>query len=163
MFMPFAKPYLPVAVATRTPEIEGGNWEHGKKLFFGEVAACSKCHQVRNEGGTIGPDLSNLVYRDYASVLKDVTEPSAAINPEHLSVNVELKDGGSESGVILRTDRGEIQLGQASGNVLKISRSNVTSIKASAVSVMPEGLLKGLNAQDQKDLFTFLLTDPPKP
>jgi putative heme-binding domain-containing protein len=162
LLMPFAKPYLPVAVATPTPEIAGGDWERGKKLFFGETAACSKCHQVRNEGGTIGPDLSNLVYRDYSSVLKDVTEPSAAINPEHISFNVELKDGGMESGVVLRNDRGEVQVGQANGNILKISRDKIASMKASAVSVMPEGLLKGLNAQDQKDLFTFLLTDSPK-
>ena len=50
-------------------------------LFFGEEAGCAKCHAVRGRGGDIGPDLSNLVHRDYASVLRDVDEPSAPSTP----------------------------------------------------------------------------------
>ena len=83
ILLPWAKPYVAPAIVTHIPEIEGGDWARGKKIFFGEQAACSKCHQIGGEGGTIGPDLSNLIYRDYASVYKDITEPSAAINPDH--------------------------------------------------------------------------------
>jgi hypothetical protein len=35
-------------------------------------------------------------------------------------------------------------------------------MKASAISIMPEGLLKPFDAQQQKDLMTFLLTTPTK-
>jgi hypothetical protein len=38
----------------------------------------------------------------------------------------------------------------------------VAGMKASTISVMPEGLLKGLEVQQQKDLMTFLLTMPAK-
>jgi putative heme-binding domain-containing protein len=159
ILLPWAKPHIAMAIVSKTPEIEGGDWERGRIVFFGEQATCSKCHQVSGEGGTIGPDLSNLIYRDYASVLKDVTEPSAALNPDHLAYNVELKDGSVETGVILHNND-DLVLGQVTGKELKIPKSKVASMKPSAISLMPEGLLKPLTAQQQKDLFTFLLLPP---
>lgn len=162
ILLPWARPHAPVAMITRVPEIEGGDWERGKKIFFGEEVACYKCHQIRGEGGSIGANLSNLIYRDYASVLRDITEPSAAINPEHIAYNVELKNGEVETGVLLTNNREEVVLGQVSGQSLTIPKEKVAGMKASAISLMPEGLLKTLNAQQQKDLMTFLLTPPPK-
>lgn len=45
------------------PELAGGNWSRGKKLFFGE-SICANCHSIGGKGKTIGPDLSNLIFRD---------------------------------------------------------------------------------------------------
>src|SRR5262245_25784438 len=73
------------------PEIAGGNWKQGREIFFSDRAACFKCHTVRGEGGKIAPDLSNLIHRDYASVMKDIVQPSAAINPDAVAYNVHLK------------------------------------------------------------------------
>lgn len=157
VLLPWARPYVAVATVVATPEIDGGNWVNGKKIFFGEQAACSKCHKLGGEGGSIGPDLSNLIFRDYASVLKDITEPSAAINPDHIAYNVYLTDGESENGVILKNNREQLVLGQASGKSLTIPKEKVASMQASAISLMPEGLLKTLSPQEQKDLMTFLL------
>jgi len=162
ILVPWARPHVPIAMIARVPEIEGGDWERGKKIFFGDQATCYKCHQIRGEGGEIGANLSNLIYRDYASVLRDITEPSAAINPEHISYNVELKDGGIQTGVVLDNNDKKLVLGQVGGQNLTIPKTNVVSMKTSAVSLMPEGLLKALDAQQQKDLMTFLLTTPPK-
>jgi len=162
ILLPWARPNVAPAMVNHIPEIEGGDWGRGKKVFFGEQAACSKCHQVAGEGGTIGPDLSNLIYRDYASVLKDINEPSAAINPEHLAYNVERKDGSTEIGVLIHNNQDQVVLGQVTGKTLTIPKTNVVSMKASAISLMPEGLLKLLDVQQQKDLFTFLLLPEPK-
>jgi putative heme-binding domain-containing protein len=115
---------------------------------------------VGGEGGTIGANLSNLIYRDYASVLRDITEPSAAINPEHISYNVTLKDGEVQTGVLLKNNREQVVLGQLSGKDLTIPKENVAEMKPSAVSLMPEGLMKALTPEQQRDLMTFLLTTP---
>ena len=77
---------------------QGGNWLRGEKEFFGTTANCSKCHTMRGVGGKIGPDLSNLPQRDYASVLRDVTQPSFAINPDYVSQTVLLADGRTLAG-----------------------------------------------------------------
>jgi putative heme-binding domain-containing protein len=161
ILLPWAKPHVPIAMVTRIPEIEGGDWERGKKIFLGDQVACYKCHRLGGEGGTIGADLSNLVYRDYASVLRDIAEPNGAINPDHIAYNVELTDGSVETGVLLGNNREEVVLGQTTGQTLRIAKAKVASMKASAISVMPEGLLLALDAQQQKDLMTFLLTPAP--
>jgi putative heme-binding domain-containing protein len=161
ILLPWAKPHVAVAAATHVAELDGGDWERGRKIFFGDQATCYKCHQIRGEGGEIGANLSNLIYRDYASVLRDITEPSAAINPEHIAYAVTLKDGSVETGVVLRNDQKEVVLGQVTGKNLTIPKEKVAGLKASAVSLMPEGLWKALNGQQQKDLMTFLLTSPP--
>ncbi len=57
-------------------------------MFFSEQAGCAKCHALGGEGGTIGPNLSNLSQRDYHSVLRDITEPSFAINPDYISHSI---------------------------------------------------------------------------
>ena len=90
-------------------------------------------------------------------MLKDINEPNAAINPDHLSYVVQLTDGESESGVLVRNDPEQVVLGQVTGKDLVIPRERIASLKPSAASVMPEGLLKLLSPQEQKDLMTFLL------
>jgi len=157
ILLPWAKPFLPPALVKSLPEIEGGDWERGRNIFFGDQVACYKCHKIGGEGGIIGADLSNLVYRDYASVLNDIVKPSAAINPDHIAYNVELTDGSVESGVLLGNERDEVVLGQSTGKNLRIPKAKVAGMKTSAVSVMPEGLLQALDLGQQKDLMTFLL------
>ncbi|HEU0038771.1 MAG TPA: ThuA domain-containing protein, partial [Verrucomicrobiae bacterium] len=142
------------------PEIAGGNWLHGRTLFFGDQASCYKCHAVGGRGGKIGPDLSNLIHRDYASVFKDITQPSAAINPDHIAYNLELKDGESVSGVPAGGEGDELLLADATGRLATVSRKQIVSMKPSAVSLMPEGLLTALSSAQVKDLLTFLLMPP---
>jgi putative heme-binding domain-containing protein len=149
----------PAAVA-RAPELEGGSWARGRKEFFGEQAACSKCHAIDGRGGDIGPDLSNLIHRDYASVLRDVENPSFAINPDHLTYTVNLKDGRTLTGVV-RTSGDKLRIGDTKGVSTEVSRGDVESMKPSSVSTMPEGLPKQLGPARMRDLMTFLLTPPP--
>ena len=92
---------------------------------------------------------------------KDITQPSAAINPDHIAYNVELKDGSSATGVVLSDAGDKVMLGQVTGQSLTIARDQIASMKASSISLMPEGLLQQLSAQEQKDLLTFLLMPPP--
>jgi putative heme-binding domain-containing protein len=166
ILLPWATPYDPKAVVAErreVPEIAGGDWARGKQVFFGEKVACFKCHTVGGQGGKIGPDLSSLTQRDYASVLKDITQPSAAINPDHIAYNVELKDGTFLSGVVMSDTGDSVVLGQVTGQSVTVPRNQIANMKASSISLMPEGLLQQLTAQEQKDLLTFLLmTEPGK-
>src|SRR5262249_22085368 len=121
-------------VALRLPaELQGGNWLRGREVFFSEEAKCAKCHLMRGQGGKIGPDLSNLIHRDYASVLRDIRQPSAAINPEYLSYVVELKNGKILTGVV--RDAGErVVIGDDQGREVTIARTQIDSLAASPVS-----------------------------
>ena len=164
VLLPWATPRADESVAAgprRIPEIAGGDWERGRQVFAGAQAACAACHQVRGQGGVIGPDLSNLVHRDYASVLQDIVSPSAAINPDRLAYTIELKAGETVQGMILDETPREYVIGDAAGASRRIAKSDVATMKSSAVSLMPEGLWQNLTAEQQRDLMTYLLTEAP--
>jgi hypothetical protein len=97
------------------PELEGGSWARGRKVFFSEEALCSKCHAVGGQGSKIGPDLSNLIHRDYDSVLRDIRDPSAALNPDFIAYELTLKNGETLIGTV-RTEAGDkLNIGQGPG------------------------------------------------
>lgn len=143
------------------PELAGGSWARGRKLFFSETALCSRCHAIHGQGETIGPDLSNLLHRDYASVLRDVMEPSYAINPDYVTHNVLLSDGRALNGT-LRSDGDRLLISDSQGRVTVIDRAEIEQTTPSAKSIMPEQLLEKLGSDGLRDLMTYLLTPPPQ-
>jgi putative heme-binding domain-containing protein len=145
----------------RPAELEGGSWARGYREFFGEQAGCAKCHVLYGRGGDIGPDLSNLIHRDYASVLRDITHPSFAINPDYLSYTVVLSDGRVLSGVV-RSRGDKVSIGDVQGKRTEVERSEVEEIEPAPISTMPDGLPKQLGPDRVRDLLTFLLTPPPQ-
>jgi len=147
-------------VAAPPPELAGGSWARGYREFFGEKAACSKCHTLYGRGGNIGPDLSNLVHRDYASVVRDITHPSFAINPDYLSYTVTLTDGRVLAGVV-HTSGDTLAVGDIKGVTTELKRADVDEMRAAPISTMPEELPKQLGPDRMRDLLTFLLTPPP--
>jgi putative heme-binding domain-containing protein len=149
-----------IKTLARAKELDGGSWARGRKLFHSEEAKCSKCHAVSGQGAAIGPDLTNLIHRDYASVLRDVTQPSFAINPDFASSVYELTDGRVFTGAS-RTIDAKLHIADKDGKVTVISPSDIESVQASKTSIMPDGLVKDLGEEKLRDLLTYLLTPPP--
>ena len=141
-------------------ELEGGSWARGRKVFRSEAAGCFKCHSVGGGGAKIGPDLVNLVHRDYASVMRDIENPSFAINPDFIGHVVALNDGRILTGV-LQNDGDHLVIGDEKGIVTKLQKSDIESMTVSNTSVMPKGLTQKLTADQMKDLLTYLMTRPP--
>ncbi len=143
------------------PELAGGSWARGYRIFFSEKAMCSKCHTIYGRGGTIGPDVSNLVHRDYASVLRDIEHPSFAINPDYLSYNVVLNDGRVLTGVVQSTGD-TISIGDSKGGTTVLKRADVDEMRPLPVSTMPEKLPEQIGDEGMRDLLKFLLTPAPQ-
>lgn len=149
----------PAAVALTTPpELAGGDWQRGRQMF----AMCAMCHGVNSEGSRVGPDLSNLVHRDYTSVLKDITDPSATINPDHVAYAIALKNGGVRTSVLLEDHTDYVLLAVPGGAPEKLPKDQIASMSISPVSLMPAGLDQALGSQGLKDLLTYLMLPPPE-
>src|SRR5262249_17476759 len=147
LLLPWARPpsETPEQKERDIPELAGGNWLRGEKIFFGDTVACYKCHQVNGRGGKIAPDLSNLIFRDYESVRKDIVSPNAALNPDHLAYNVELRDGDALTGIIQSETPKQVVLADVSGKSRIVPRVEIASMRLSTVSLMPEGLDRALD------------------
>lgn len=157
MILPWASPPEPATKPTPPPELVGGDWQRGRALF----AACAMCHGLNGEGSRVGPDLSNLMHCDYASVLKDIAEPSAAINPDHTAFTITLRDGETLTSVLLEDTVDHVLLAIPGAAPRKVPKIDIVRMAASPISLMPAGLDLALGAQGLKDLLTYLLLPPP--
>jgi putative heme-binding domain-containing protein len=161
--MPWVEPQAGEAETIARPhhsELTGGSWARGRVIFTSEQALCSKCHKAHDPGGEIGPSLANLRHRDYASVLRDITQPSFAINPDYVAYAAVLESGQVLTGS-LRTIGGKLHLGNNKGEVTIVDPDDVEELLPQKQSTMPEGILEKLNEQQLKDLLTYLLTPAP--
>ncbi len=161
--VPWAQPEAfttALAYAPR-PEIQGGDWARGREVFQSDRALCSKCHAVRGQGGKIGPDLSNLTSRDYASTLRDIADPNAVLNPDYLAHQVALKDGRALLAVPRTETPGQVTLGIGAGAEITVAKDDVLSSTPLKMSLMPAKLNEALGPKDFRDLMAYLLTEPP--
>jgi putative heme-binding domain-containing protein len=148
-------------VFRRPPELESGSWARGRKVFFDDKVGCAKCHSVHGRGAIAAPDLSNLLHRDYASVLRDVADPSYAINPDFVTYTVVDTSGRVVSGTVRKVGD-QLLLTDQQGKVHTIERKEVEQIAPAKTSTMPNELPKLLGSDRMKDVLTFLLTPAPQ-
>ena len=158
--VPFAQPGPPDDRTRNFPEIRGGDWAAGRELFKTK-AACATCHQLRGDGVQVGPSLDNLVHSDYSSVLKNIADPNASINPDAVGYTVTLKDSTAVVGTRVAETEAELQIAQPGGVVAKLKKADIAKTEPMTVSLMPAGLDKVLSKEELRDLMTYLLTETP--
>jgi putative heme-binding domain-containing protein len=90
-------------------------------------------------------------------LLTSILNPSYAIDPRFTYYIVTTKDGRMHDGVIADETPGMITLrgGAEEGNDT-ILRRNVSEVRASSLSLMPEGLEDSLRGQRLADVITYL-------
>jgi putative heme-binding domain-containing protein len=74
---------------------------------------------------------------------------------------VETKDGRSLSGFLAEQDNRTLVLRGMDNQNVVLSRADVAELQPAGLSLMPEGLLDGLNDQQTRDLFAYLRSTQP--
>ncbi len=134
-----------------------GDAGHGKRTFFSRKAACSGCHRIENEGGQVGPDLSQIGrIRSERDLLEAIVYPSASFARGYEPYTIVTDSGRSYSGVIQSETATEIILISTDRRTIRISRSEIELLKQSPVSVMPQGIHKQLSADELRHLLSYL-------
>ena len=135
-----------------------GNPASGREIFG---RTCAVCHTLFDEGKKVGPDLTHANRADREFLLASIVDPSASIRKEYLAYQVETKDGRMLSGVITEQTSANLTLATSVGESVSVPQSQIASLRESAVSLMPEGLLKTLQPQELRDLFSYLQSATP--
>jgi putative membrane-bound dehydrogenase-like protein len=130
-----------------------GDPAKGRQLF---QQTCSKCHRLAGEGFAVGPDLSSVAHRSVEDLLSNILDPNMAINPNYINYTAFLEDGDSESGILEGQTSEAVVLLQPEGKKLALPRSRIKQLRASGVSLMPEGLEAGMKPEDLRNLIAFL-------
>ena len=135
-----------------------GNPERGHEFF---TRACAVCHILFGEGKQVGPELTHANRADREFLLASIVDPSAAIRKEHLAYQVETRDGRMLSGVITDQSGSSLTLATSTGERITLPQAQVASLRESAVSLMPEDLIKPFKPQELRDLFSYLQSTKP--
>ena len=131
-----------------------GDVARGKKLFEDN---CAKCHEPRRHAGRVGPDLSGINNKSKEELITSILNPSYAIEPRFVDYVVTTNDGRMYDGVIAGETQWAVTLrgGSDEGDVT-VLRKNIASIRASSVSLMPDGLEENLGKQGIADVIAYL-------
>jgi putative heme-binding domain-containing protein len=125
----------------------------GRVLF---EERCGICHVLRGVGQEVGPDLSAVRTRPDEALLADMLDPSGTITAGFNAYLVETEDGGLYTGMLAEETATSITLRRARGETDTILRSQITDIRTSSLSLMPDGLEEGLTQEDVANLLGFL-------
>ena len=141
-------------------DLNAGSGEpaRGHEVF---TRICAVCHALFGEGGKVGPDLTHANRADREYLLDSIVDPSAAIRKEYLAYEVETRDGRMLSGVIAEQSGGTLSLATSTGERIVVPQGQIVSLRESAVSLMPEDLVKPLKPQELRDLFSYLQSKNP--
>jgi putative heme-binding domain-containing protein len=136
--------------------IQKGDPARGKVFF---TAICATCHKVGDVGVDVGPNLLSLADRSPRYYLLHVLDPNRAVEARYTNYVVETKKGQVLSGVLSGETGTSVSLTGAGGKPQTVLRTDIKRMRATAVSVMPDGLEVGKTPQDFADLFAFLAAD----
>ena len=128
---------------------------HGRQLF--ESLGCAACHSLGGKREMLGPDLDGIgdMFNE-EEVLKAILLPSDGIKSGHEAVEVELLDGETLLGRVVRSDAQSMVLLQAGNIERTIERSQMRTNRMLMTSLMPTGLVDSCSPSDLDDLLAYL-------
>jgi len=125
----------------------------GRAVFFRE---CSTCHRAGETGVEIGPSLITVRHRTAPELLTQILDPNREVGPNYMQFAVAINNGQVLAGMIAEESPSDLTLKQAQNKVEVILRENIAEIKATGLSLMPEGFEKRITTQEMADLIAFL-------
>ena len=169
---PYVPPPLPKAtgpghawtieevVQIGTEKLTGRSFRQGQRAYA--AARCIVCHRFAGDGGSTGPDLTQLAGRFN---LKDLTEsmldPSKVVSDQYKASIIRTQNGETITGRIIGDSPDSITVvvnPEDASKTVKIAKKDIEQQAPSATSLMPKDLLNPLNEQEVLDLLAYLLS-----
>jgi putative heme-binding domain-containing protein len=135
-----------------------GDARRGGAVFRSPTLACISCHTVGGQGGSVGPDLSNVgkcVPAD--QIIEAVLWPKRQVKAEYVAILVVTTAGKRVQGYKERETDTELILREPGTNTThRIAKSDIDE-RREVGTLMPDGLVAAMSPEQRRDLFRFLL------
>jgi putative heme-binding domain-containing protein len=134
-----------------------GDAGRGETLFWSKALNCGSCHRIGARGTAVGPDLSAIgKLRGREDLLESILEPSRRIEPKYAAYVAQTADGRSLTGLLVRRDERAVVLRDGQNKEIVLAAKDVEMLQPARRSLMPDGQLAGLTAQEAADLLAYL-------
>ena len=147
--------------------LQGGDPESGRAVFIGHAQGqCIRCHKVRGEGGTAGPDLTEVVKRNREvagglreHLLQSLIDPNAKITPGFGSITLVLNSGRIVAGTLKSEDAQQVTVETPDGKSVSVPLKEIDERTPPKSAMPPFG--KVLTPRELRDVIEFLATLSP--
>jgi putative heme-binding domain-containing protein len=140
--------------------MDSGNVQRGMKVFYESSAACFACHDPPKGAARLGPDLTSLkTTLSPEQLVNALLRPSELIDKAYAQVTVLDVDGQVRMGIRVEENETQIVLRNlAAPDPITITKDEIDEIQESAVSLMPENLMRQLKSRKEfDDLLRYVL------
>jgi putative heme-binding domain-containing protein len=143
--------------------LRGRSETQGAKIF--KEATCGQCHQMRAEGGKVGPDLTDVLQRwkgDMHAVLREILEPSHKIDAKYANHSILTESGQVFSGVMVAEDKDNVWLVSSPDQPqpTRIPRDEIQSMVPSSKSLMPAAIMDQFTKDEILELLSYVAPKP---
>ena len=158
-----AEPGSTDSLAAFRVSLLGGDASRGRQVFREHpTAQCLRCHQIANDGGTVGPKLDGIGGRQSREyLLESIVWPNQKIAPQFETVALTLQDGTQFGGTVKGESEGLLSIETTTDEgtlmVRKIPLGDIAR-RERGPSAMPEGLATALTPRELRDLIEYLAT-----
>lgn len=130
-----------------------GDSSAGRQVY--EKSGCASCHSIEKEGGSLGPDLTDIGRRRGLKFLAEsMIKPDADIPISYRAIQIVLKSGQTVSGIRLNFDDLSIQVRDNRDNLRSFLRDNIQEIRYDKPSLMPA--YASMNQKNLDDVIAYL-------
>ncbi|MCA9193582.1 MAG: c-type cytochrome [Planctomycetales bacterium] len=129
------------------------NKPNGREVFR---THCAACHRIDNIGTQVGPDISDSRTLQPIQILTSILDPNLAIDNNYLRFVVLLDSDEVVDGVIAEESDDNLIFVGSAGQRTMVARNRVQGMRATGVSLMPEGLEAQIDLQQMADLIAFI-------
>lgn len=155
---PKPRPELDALIAARSAAYAKAkpDLETGANVF---KMNCAACHQIKGEGGLIGPQLDGIGARGPARLCEDILDPNRNVDAHFHLHTFTMKDGSVMAG-FLKAELGQVNiLADATGKEHRISKQDIAKTAVTPISLMPPTFGQTLDEATFIDLLGYLLNE----
>jgi putative membrane-bound dehydrogenase-like protein len=139
------------AIVKKVP-FDKGDAVRGEALFRGR--GCQTCHAAT---GGVGPNLVGAANRFSREDLLDaIIYPSRDVAPGYRTTIFKMKDGQIYTGLIAFESAEGFIVQTGATTTVRVNSADIASQRPGTMSLMPNGLLKGMQPEEIADLYSYL-------
>jgi cytochrome c oxidase cbb3-type subunit III len=133
-----------------------GDPKRGQELYRSK-GHCSQCHIVSGQGGSLGPELTDIgSRRSVAHLHAAILDPESTLPDGFLQVRLVTKDGRRITGVRLNEDTFTIQIIDLNGGLHSFFKEELKELQSDTGKSPMPSFRKTLSAPEVDDLVAYL-------
>ena len=138
----------------------GGDPGAGEEVYADN---CEECHQLKGEGGEVGPPLDGISAKGLKFITDSILRPAKKITEGYETYRLVDNEGRRHVGLKTRDDGTEIDITKATGEVVTVAKSDIKELEQDeAASLMPEDLTEAMTVKDFQDVQAFMMLQKPE-